>query len=499
VTTAPSDPTSEPPRPAPGGIPRSARRPPRSTPGEAGRPGEPHLPPAVQHEVSDEDARQDLGKASSASPLTLASAMLRRFDRSLAESGEAPLMPLLAIFAVALVGYWIINEGERANLDYYVPLANAFLAGRLDLPQHPPWLNELVPWAGRWYVPYPPVPAVVLMPFVLVLGPDTDQARISILLGAVSVALAADVIYRAGVRGRAWVLFSFLFGFGTTFWYSAVAGSSWHFAHVCATLFMLLAIRDIQRGGPPWRAGLLLGLAGLCRLPVLLAFPFFLAYVAYRSDRRDRPAGTGCNFTSMLGVQDARPEALDRGKLMASSVWLSLGAGIPVVAYLVYNAARFGSPFELGYGLIPGLLEEYQYRYGFLSIHSIGKNLYSMLLSVPNSVEGFPWIQPRVLGGLSIFLTTPAFLWAIKARRRTWFTIGAWLGVLLVCVPILLHADPGGAQFGYRYAIDFYPLLLLLTIHGMRGRLRFESWLAVGMSFLVNLWGIWAFMNDWFA
>ena len=64
-----------------------------------------------------------------------------------------------------------------ANLDYFVPLADAFLHGRLGLTEAPSWLNEVVPGGnGLYYVVYPPMPALVSCPSVALFGPDFDQA-----------------------------------------------------------------------------------------------------------------------------------------------------------------------------------------------------------------------------------------------------------------------------------------------------------------------------------
>jgi hypothetical protein len=421
------------------------------------------------------------------------SAEARRIEEGRSAAGSPPLLPTLGLFALALAVYWLVNGGQRANLDYFVPLADSFLHLRLDILEHPPWLNELVPFDGRYFVVYPPMPAVVLMPIVALLGPGLDQGRVSIVLGAVNVVLASGVIYRMGVRGRPWIALSLLFGFGTILWYSAAFGTAWHFAHVCATLFLFLAIRDVQLDGPSWRIGLLLGFAGLSRLPVFMAAPFFLAYIAHRSQRA---AGT---FAAVAPGPIASVRAIDWEAAIRRGLLFGIGVGIPVLAYGLYNLARFGSPTENGYNLVPGLLEEYQYRYGFLSLEYVGRNLFALLLSVPNQLDAFPWIQPRKLGGMSILLTTPAFLWILRARRPDWFTLGAWAAVLCTLVPILMHADPGGAQFGYRYATDVYPFLLLLLVRGMQGTLDFEKKLAIAISLGVNAWGMWAWSTGFLA
>ena len=87
-----------------------------------------------------------------------------------------------ALFLLSLLGYVAVNHGERAGLDYFVPLADAFLHGRLGLDGAPPWLNELVPTAdGRFAVVYPPAPAVLLLPLVAVFGRGLHQEIPSML------------------------------------------------------------------------------------------------------------------------------------------------------------------------------------------------------------------------------------------------------------------------------------------------------------------------------
>ena len=395
--------------------------------------------------------------------------------------------------------YAWINNGRSADLDYFVPLADAFLHVRLGLTEGPSYLNELVPAAnGLFYVVYPPVPAILVLPAVWLFGTEFEQAWASILIGALNVAIASQVIRAIGVTRGFRIVLSLVFAFGTIVWYSAQVGSSWHFAHVAAMLFTLLAIRACQRDAHPVVIGLLFAGAVFSRLTLLLAAPFFLAYFVDRATRE--PDDDHKPFGHLRAQRPAvwRTRA-DIGRL-ADLVSSAAAAVIAIAAiYLIYDELRFGSPLQNGYALIPGLLEEDQYRYGFFSVVNIPRTLYALLLAGPVQVGEFPWVQSRHLGGLSIVLTTPLFLWAIKARRPDWFGVGCWLAVLLVVGPILLHADPGGAQFGFRYAQDLYPFLLLLTVRGLDGRISFEAWVAIAIGFLVNLWGMGSTYFDWWA
>ena len=401
----------------------------------------------------------------------------------------------IGLFLVSWVVYAWLNHARSADLNYFVPLADAFLHGRWGLTEAPSWLNELVPWHGLYYVVYPPMPALVVLPLVALFGPGFQQAWASILLGAANVAIMATILRAMGVRRGPLVVLSLVFAFGTIVWYSAQAGSSWHFAHVVATFFMLLAIRACQLDARTALIGLLFGAAVLARLPLILAFPFFAGYLIDRADREAHDDWT------VFGALDAvRPAAwrtrVELRALIDLSVPLVVGVGIFLVGYLAYDYLRFGTPFENGYALIPGLLQEDQYKNGFFSVLNIPRKLYALFLTGPVEIGDFPWVLPRLLGGLSIFLTTPLFLWSIKARRPDWFGIGSWAAIVLILIPILTHADPGGAQFGFRYGQDFYPFLFLLTVRGLGGRISFEAWVAIAIGALVNIWGMYATYFD---
>src|SRR5438093_9672112 len=49
-----------------------------------------------------------------------------------------------ALFVLAWLVYAWVNNGRAAGLNYFLPLADAFLHGRLGLTNAPPYLNELI-------------------------------------------------------------------------------------------------------------------------------------------------------------------------------------------------------------------------------------------------------------------------------------------------------------------------------------------------------------------
>ena len=431
---------------------------------------------------------------------SIADSITRRLapDTRLGTAFDRWVIPI-ALFVVAWIAYAWINHARTAFLDYFVPLADAFLHGQLGLTESASYLNELVPSStGLYYVVYPPAPAIVLLPPVAIFGRDFHQEYASILMGAFNVAIASWILRGMGATRGFRVVMSLVFGFGTIVWYSATVGTSWHFAHVCATFFMLLAIRACQLDARTGLIGLLFAGAVLSRLPVAMAAPFFVAYLV---DRHRREATGDRTVFGELGAETPPVwrSRIDLGRLVELGAPWVAGIAVPVIAYLIYDRLRFGSPFENGYALIPGLLQEEQYKHGFFSVYNIPRQLYAMFLSMPVQVENFPWVKSRPLGGLSIVLTSPIFLWAIKARRPDWFGVGTWASVALILIPVLTHADPGGAQFGYRYGQDIYPFLFLLTVRGLGGRIGFEAWLAIVAGFVVNAWGMaTAYYDSWY-
>jgi hypothetical protein len=70
---------------------------------------------------------------------------------------------------------------------------------------------------------------------------------------------------------------------------------------------------------------------------------------------------------------------------------------------------------------------------------------------------------------MSLFFTTPAFLWMFVALRdvRRDVAVGATaLAALLALLPDLFHGTVGFQQFGYRFSIDAQPFLVALALSG---------------------------------
>ncbi|HEY0443589.1 MAG TPA: hypothetical protein VGC90_05145 [Candidatus Limnocylindrales bacterium] len=449
-----------------------------------------------------------------------------------------PLAVGLGLVAVALVVYTVAHPYRFYN--HFVWQADAFLHGRaaIDYPvaatdeNHGndffqdvlPILNSDGTSTGRGLVPFPPLPAVLLVPFVAIWGLATNDQLIAGVLGAADVGVAWWMLGRVGVGFRARLATAVFFGFGTVFWYTAQLGTTWYFAHVVAVGLTLGAVgvalgrdpasvdadnpsprhcgdgaiasvRDLI-DGPQFLAGLLFGLAGTARLSVLLGAPFFA-------------------FVGGGGTWQRR--ALSAG----------LGAAIPVAALLLYNLVATGSVVHPAYEFLyrqealgyPSL--NYHADWSIEDLRYIPQNLQIALLSLPVL---FPDHVPAALGGgdalcavagatrglfdptcpialprdtgMSILVSSPAFLLVAPALRslyaRSRLVTGAAIAIVLIALVNLMHFSQGWVQVGYRFSNDFIPFALPLVAIGaerMRQHRRLVGGLVV-LSVAVNFWGV---------
>jgi hypothetical protein len=393
--------------------------------------------------------------------------------RSLAEAIADPeVLAGIVITLLAFAAYWF--TGPANTPDSFVPLADAFAHGRLSIPVDRPWL-ELVPvndGSGAQYSPFPPVPAVILVPFVVLtraLGMgELDPAIYAAVLGAANVALVYVLLGRIGVAFRPRQVLTIGFAFTTHWWVAGMAGTH-HWAQVVAVFFLLMALHVAVSRRWALLAGLFLALAAGSRLPMAFSLPLFVGFYA------------------------------DRWRPTRAHLWLAAGIAVPAVLIAAYNLARFGSPFDFGYARIPSgdtgvVTDEPWFRYGLVSPLYIPRHLYAIFLQSFDWRDQLPYLAPN-LTGLSLTISAPFYFWSVnawRARGNKPLVPLALLSVVLVMLPDVTHGSWGFAQFGYRFVLDAAPLLMLLL--GWAYRERASGWLiaAVVVGVAVHAYGIYA-------
>jgi hypothetical protein len=443
----------------------------------------------------------------------------------------AALVVGLGLVLACLVLYQLTRPAYQTIYNHFAWQAQAWLEGDFAI-RYPveetatspgnAFFNDVIPVVdasgaptGRGMIPFPPLPAVILLPLVALFGLALDHTFLAIVIGALDVGLAFWLLGRLQVRPAVQDLLTLFIGAGTALWYAASLGSTWFLAHVVAVGLTLAAVglaldaesREADRDPLVPRApvderqllaGILLGLAATSRLTVIFGLPFLLL------------VGGG-------------------GTWWRRSLSAGLGAAIPIMGLVAYTLAATGVPFNPVY--------EALYRYEVLAYPELGyngawslqdlryvpQNLGLLLFALPDvlprcdvgavrelwSETGCSWLVPAQRG-MSLLLTSPAYLLAIPALGllRDRRVAGAFLATIAIAVVNLMHFSQGWVQFGYRFSLDFAPFLLVAValgterLLGPRGAPRRAGVVLVGglvaTSIAIQAWGIaWARTLGW--
>jgi len=393
---------------------------------------------------------------------------------------------LVALYLLVLIFflYYFTQPKTENPFNYFIYLADAFIHGRLDVIDTPFYFEELIEWQDKFFTIYPPMPAVILTPFVALFGMSFSQVLASVILGAFNVSIFYLLMKRLTDKEDIQIWMTLLFGFGTIHWYTSTIGSVWYFAQIVSLFFMLLAIYETFGRRNLFVIGLLLGASYWSRIPTVLSLPFFL-----------------------IILSDSWFPQIKEGVLIKRVQFkplILLGSGIAVFILLnfLYNYLRFGTPMDTAYSLhtissAKNVVSPW-FDKGLFSLSYVKHHLYVFLLHPPVVTDSWPYIVPSMVG-LSVLITTPAFILVLFAGIRNKFSIACWVAILPIAFLIFLKSGTGWTQFGYRYALDFYPFLLLLTLKGIGDKLRWYHKLLIGISILVNIWGVF-FINkfEWY-
>lgn len=393
---------------------------------------------------------------------------------------------ILLVFIVAFTIYGVsagIKIKEQSKTPQYVYLAYSFLQGKTNLIVLPKSTFDLIFFKGKWYVPGGITPALLLLPFVAIFGKMFSDILFGVFIGALNVAMMHSLLGRLVERSSTRFLLTSLFAFGTVHWWLASVGSVWFNAQLVALSFMILFAWDAIQN-KPWLAGLWLGLAFLSRPPTLFSAIFYLLLI----------------FSQEHAIQPILKKIIPFGTMLIGSV----------AVMLTYNYLRFGDPMNFGYGYVRGTdaLTNTFTRSGGFNIQYMPCNIYISLLGIPNIVlpllpsvnDVCSYLEPITHNygklsslfnplGMSIFLTTPAFLLIFRAKLRDDLVFPAWAGIISILIPLWMYHTTGWVQFGYRYMIDFIVFLFILLSRAIKHTGYLEK-ILIGLSVIMGGVGV---------
>jgi hypothetical protein len=394
-----------------------------------------------------------------------------------------------AVFYVwtAATSYPLRLDGSQENP--YNLLASAFLhlhlsvgrppAGLLRLPNpynpianstfqlHPSDIHDFALYHGRLYLTWGPVPALVLVAPLHLLGLEPSTSVVAAVFAVAGLAFALATL-RVVVRQLG----------GVAVWLCVVAALALTLSSVLPFMLRRPEVYEEALAGGfcftmagVWLAATALtaGRASLRRLAV--------ASLCFGLAAGSRPP-LGLAAVVLIPVYLALRGTLPRRQLVAA---LLAPLGVCVALLAAYNAARFGNPLEVGEHYQLAGIDQHAAHFAALSYLAPGAWLY--LLSPPRASALFPFVvltPPPVtypgalpanyeafeltagllpMAPVLLFLAALPWIW----RRRP-----AWLGPL--GAPLLILAGVGVAVMGFlayefwatteRYEVDFAALLL---------------------------------------
>ncbi len=370
---------------------------------------------------------------------------------------------LFFIFSFTLIVYFLSSPAETPY-NYFTRLTQGLVSGKLYLTEHPQWLNELVPIGNKYYVVYPPMPAILMAPLFFLFGGSISQTLFSNFLGSINVVLVFILLKRLNLSTKISLLVAIFFGFGTNHWYLSSIGSAWFLAHIVALFFLLLALIETFGKQRHLLIGLLIGASFWARTPVIFTTVFFYIYFW----KKFWPINKKSIYNFLI---------------------FSSGILFFVLLDATYNFLRFGNfSILIPYYLIPNLNNDPVFKDGLMNLKFIPRHLEALFIKLPKFQDSFPYLVPS-LYSTAIWFTSPALIFIFKAKK-TLLTLSCWVAVLITMLVITLWAGVGYAQFGYRFIQDVMPFLLILVALGIGQKPTRWIYLLVLISIAVNLWGV---------
>lgn len=334
----------------------------------------------------------------------------------------------LSYIAVYVVIWSFTGEWPWRSNPYnsYILQAKAWLSGQLDLGRNYEHL-ELAVFNGKYFVSFPPLPSVFLLPFSVFNLPDNFA---SVAVGLGSCFFALHLTKKFPIKNRAFLVMFFMLasdilivGVNSWVWFIAQSMS------LCLTLAAFYFAE--KKSGTAALA--LLSCAVLCRPFQIVYFPMIILIL---SDNK-------IHFRSLR-------------KQLVIPILLS-------AACMLYNFARFKNPFEFGHNYLPEFINAPK---GQFDLSYISENAKSLVL-LPSVASDGKLVFPQ-FNGMSIFLCFPITVFCILYSAPKITKPKIFVGYACIALHLLLllsHKTMGGYHFGNRYIIDIMPCLFYMLLY----------------------------------
>ncbi len=388
------------------------------------------------------------------------------------------ILPLI-IFVFAVFSGIIIHKATWFVDDrHFSILAQSFIQNDLFLSPNnlPP--GDYVDYKGKQYLFFGPIPSVILIPFVYIWGRDFPQIYLSFLSLAITFIAIYQISKKLKFSGSDSFWLANFFVFGTVLYFVGLVNISAYLPQAVGMSFIVLSLLEYFTKRRWLIIGILVAAAGSTRI-TLFGIIFFYIFEIISNYK---------NYN------------------YKKSLYLLF---IPVIFSLIllgiYNNRRFHSYFDTGYTRNVSVLDKnyINNQLGWFSAIHIPANLYTLLLRGPEPVLKekvemvlkFPYLKANGMG-MAIWFTSPLFLY-IFATKRTSYTRSAIIAIIFLAIPSLIYMGIGASQYGYRYGLDFIPLIFLIVLPAFNKKLPIFAKALIGGGIVINCFYMLSIWNSY--
>lgn len=360
-----------------------------------------------------------------------------------------------------MTGMWPNSQNVYNS---YSLQAESWLNGRLDLGQNYSHL-ELAIFEGKYYVSFPPLPSIILLPFVAIMGTATPDHLISGLALITGGIFAYKCARQLHWNGRNSVFAALFVTVGGNLVFVGFSGWVWFIAQSLSYCFTMGSFYfALTKGKIAHVLSLLfLCIASGCR-PFQLIYAPVILYLLWRG-------------------------SLESFKSWLARFWICT---LPAIAlgcvYIALNFARFGSVLEFGHNYLPEFTDA---QHGQFNTQYLLQNLQSLVRFPFMGEKGMSFPQ---FDGFNIFISSPLFLAVIiaaftgKRKFDPYAVVLSAVCVVLHLIALCSHKTMGGWQFGHRYPADALPAVFIAYLL-MRKRPSMADWPLALFGYGLNLAG----------
>lgn len=388
------------------------------------------------------------------------------------------LLPVIIFIFAIFCGLIVFRASWFAIDKHFSLLAQSFIKNDLFLEPNNLPNGDYVDFKARQYLFFGPMPSILLMPFVFALGKNFPQISLSIasLIASFIAIFLLSRKLQFSKSSSLWL--SNFFVFGTVLFFVGLINISAYVVQAVGTVFLILSLLEYFTKRRFLVIGLLVAAAGASRITLFGMSVFFVLEIIRNRKKID---------------------------LKRSLILLLVPVIFSITMLGIYNFRRFNSIFDTGYTQNVSVLDKdyYNYKLGFFSPVHIPANLYALFLMAPeplkdNRVEfalKFPFLKANGYG-MAIWFTSPLFLYLLSIKRKP-YTISAALGIASLAFPSLIYWGIGSAQFGYRYSLDFLPLLFLILTSAFKKDLPPLAKVIISFGIIFNCFYMMSIFNDY--